>query len=540
MNWREVRKTGRDGGAKPPQTMNSTPSTTPALLEAPDLTTPLLVLAMIAVCMLLQHGKQAAEGAAWVARLFFAFALVLACGVMLAGPIRVEFAAYGPLKLAILADPLSALMFVLVSFLGLIVTRYSINYLAGDPRQATFSRWLAITLTSVLVLVLSSNLLLFTVAWIATSLSLHQLLTFYHERPTAMMAARKKFIVSRLADACMITALVLVWRGHGTWEFHELFANPAAPNAGLVAGLLVAAAMLKSAQFPFHSWLPDTLETPTPVSALMHAGIINAGGFLIVRLSPLIIQSPIALNTLALLGAFTALFASVIMMTQTSIKKSLAWSTVAQMGFMMLQCGLGAFALAMMHIIAHSLYKAHAFLRSGSVVDLAKSAWVPVGRPAAHPLVVLGSLAVSISVGFGMAVALGVTLQSDPGHMLLIAVFIMAMAHLLWTLWSSSLRQRLFLRGLGIVVLATTACFALHSGFEHLLAASLPNYAPPRSGVEHAVMILVALLFLTVLIFQSQLPAWASRPAFARFYVHASNGFYVGTLFNRITQKLSA
>ena len=540
MNWREVRKTSRDGGAKPPQTMNSTPPTTPALLEAPDLTTPLLVLAMIAVCMLLQHGKQAAEGAAWVARLFFAFAFVLACGVMLAGPIRVEFAAYGPLKLAILADPLSALMFVLVSFLGLIVTRYSINYLAGDPRQATFSRWLAITLTSVLVLVLSSNLLLFTVAWIATSLSLHQLLTFYHERPTAMMAARKKFIVSRLADACMITALVLVWRGHGTWEFHELFANPAASNAGLVAGLLVAAAMLKSAQFPFHSWLPDTLETPTPVSALMHVGIINAGGFLIVRLSPLIIQSPIALNTLALLGAFTALFASVIMMTQTSIKKSLAWSTVAQMGFMMLQCGLGAFALAMMHIVAHSLYKAHAFLRSGSVVDLAKSAWVPVGRPAAHPLVVLGSLAVSISVGFGMAVALGVTLQSDPGHMLLIAVFIMAMAHLLWTLWSSSLRQRLFLRGLGIVVLATTTCFALHSGFEHLLAASLPTYAPPRSGVEHAVMILVALLFLTVLIFQSQLPAWASRPAFARLYVHASNGFYVGTLFNRITQKLSA
>jgi NAD(P)H-quinone oxidoreductase subunit 5 len=540
MNWREVRKTSRDGGVNPPKTMNSTPLTTPALLEAPDLTTPLLVLAMIAVCMLLQHGKQAAEGAAWVARLFFAFALVLACGVMLAGPIRVEFAAYGPLKLAILADPLSALMFVLVSFLGLIVTRYSINYLAGDPRQATFSRWLAITLTSVLVLVLSSNLLLFTAAWIATSLSLHQLLTFYRERPTAMMAARKKFIVSRLADACMITALVLVWRGHGTWEFHELFANPAAPNAGLVAGLLVAAAMLKSAQFPFHSWLPDTLETPTPVSALMHAGIINAGGFLIVRLSPLIIQSPIALNTLALLGAFTALFASVIMMTQTSIKKSLAWSTVAQMGFMMLQCGLGAFALAMMHIVAHSLYKAHAFLRSGSVVDLAKSAWVPVGRPAAHLLVVLGSLAVSISVGFSMAVALGVTLQSDPGHMLLIAVFIMAMAHLLWTLWSSSLRQRLFLRGLGIVVLATTTCFALHSGFEHLLATSLPTYAPPRSGVEHAVMILVALLFLTVLIFQSQLPAWASRPAFARLYVHASNGFYVGTLFNRITQKLNA
>jgi NAD(P)H-quinone oxidoreductase subunit 5 len=298
--------------------------------------------------------------------------------------------------------------------------------------------------------------------------------------------------------------------------------------------------MLKSAQFPFHSWLPDTLETPTPVSALMHAGIINAGGFLIVRLSPLVTQSTGALNTLALLGAFTALFASVIMMTQTSIKKSLAWSTVAQMGFMMLQCGLGAFALAMMHIVAHSLYKAHAFLSSGSVVNLSQSSWTPVGRPAAHPLVVIGSLAVSATVGFGIASLLGVSLQSDPGHILLIAVFIMAMSHLLWTLWSSSMRQRLILRGLGIVVASTAACFTLHAAFEHLLAPSLPTYAPLRSGVEYAVMILVALLFLAVLVFQSQLPAWASRPSFQRLYVHASNGFYLGTLFNRISRQFIA
>ncbi|TDU72978.1 NAD(P)H-quinone oxidoreductase subunit 5 [Prosthecobacter fusiformis] len=517
--------------------MNHLPLTTPALLEAYEWITPLLLLAVLAVSMLLRDGRQAAEGAAGVARLFFAVGLMFSFGVMLAGPMRIELAAWGPARLALLVDPLSALMLVLVSFLGVVVTRYAINYLDGDPGQARFSRWLVLALTSVLALVLSSNLLMFAAAWIATSLSLHQLLTFYRERPAAVMAARKKFVISRLADASMITALVLVWHGHGTWEFHELFANPAGPYAGLLAGFLVFAAMLKSAQFPFHSWLPDTLETPTPVSALMHAGIINAGGFLIVRLSPLVTQSPTALNTLALFGAFTALFASVIMMTQTSIKKSLAWSTVAQMGFMMLQCGLGAFALAMMHIVAHSLYKAHAFLSSGSVVNLAKSAWTPVGRPSAHPLVVLGSLAVSTLMGFCFAAALGVTLQNDPGTMLLIAVFIMAMAHLLWTLWSSSMRQRLILRGLGIVVAATTACFAVHAGFEHLLAASLPAYAPIRSGVEHAVMILVALLFLAVLIFQSQLPAWAARPAFARLYVHASNGFYIGTLFNRITGK---
>jgi NAD(P)H-quinone oxidoreductase subunit 5 len=512
----------------------------PQLLSAPEWITPILFLISVGACMLLREGKLAAEGAAWAARLFFVAAVFLAGVVMLAGSMRIELLAWGPAKLALLIDPLSVLMLTLVSFLGLIVTRYSINYLAGDPEQARFSRWLVITLFSVLVLVISSNLLMFTVAWIATSLSLHQLLTFYRKRPAAMIAARKKFIISRLADACMITALLLVWSGHGTWEFHELFANPVGPYTGLVAGLFVAAAMLKSAQFPFHSWLPDTLETPTPVSALMHAGIINAGGFLIVRLSPLITQSPLALNTLALLGAFTALFASVIMMTQTSIKKSLAWSTVAQMGFMMLQCGLGAFALAMMHLVAHSLYKAHAFLTSGSVVNLTKSAWTLVGRPAAHPLVVLGSLAVAMVCGISIASVFGVRLQTNPGQVLLVAIFIMAMAHLLWTLWSSSMRHRLILRGLGITAAASVACFSLHSVFEYLLVSALPAYAPARSGVEYAVMILVALLFLGVLVFQSQLPAWASRPAFARIYVHASNGFYLGTLLSRLTQKRSA
>ncbi len=512
----------------------------PQLLSAPEWITPMIFFFVVGACMLLREGKLAAEGAAWAAKLFFAAAISLAGAVILAGPFRIELAAWGPAKLALLVDSLSALMLTLVSFLGLIVTRYSVNYLEGDPGQARFSRWLVLTLASVLVLVVSSNLLVFTAAWISTSLSLHHLLNFYSERPAAVVAARKKFIISRLADVCMITALGLVWSSYGTWEFHEIFAKPAGPHSGLVAGLFVAAAMLKSAQFPFHSWLPDTLETPTPVSALMHAGIINAGGFLIVRLSPLIIQSPVALNTLALLGAFTALFASVIMMTQTSIKKSLAWSTVAQMGFMMLQCGLGAFALAMMHIVAHSLYKAHSFLSCGSIINLTKSAWTPVGRPAANPLVVLASLAVALVGGASIALAFGLRLQTNPGQVLLVAIFSMAIAHLLWTLWSSSLRQRLILRGLAITLAASAACFTLHSVFEHLLASALPAYAPARSGVEYAVMILVALLFLAVLVFQSQMPAWSSRPAFMRFYVHASNGFYFGTVFNRLTQKRSA
>ncbi|MCB1279323.1 proton-conducting transporter membrane subunit [Prosthecobacter sp.] len=476
-----------------------------------------------------------------VTRALFAGALLAATAVVVAGPAELVLANLGPGKLSLYLDPLSVLMLGLVTFLGMIVSRYSFNYLAGDPGQARFSRWLVLTLASVSTLVISSNLLMFALAWVATSLSLHKLLLFYPERVGAVLAAKKKFIVSRIGDVCLLAALLLVWQVFGTWDFQAIFAastqHQGEPAISWICGLLVAVALIKSAQFPFHSWLPDTLETPTPVSALMHAGIINAGGFLVVRLSPLIAQSPGSLNALALVGAFTALFASVIMMTQTSIKKSLAWSTVAQMGFMMLQCGLGAFALAMLHIVAHSLYKAHAFLSSGSIVNIAKSAWVPTGRPAAHPLIVLSSLGVAVAVGCGMGALFGLQVSSDLGHLMLVAVFVMALAHMLWTLWSSSMVQKLLLWGLLITTAATAVCFGLHSGSEHLLAGVLPEYAPARSGVEYAVMAVVGLLFLAVLIFQSQLPLWATRPAFARFYVHASNGFYLGTLFGRLVQK---
>lgn len=514
------------------------------MIDAPGLVAPLALLGLASLNGILADGRAAAVNALHVARALLGAALLAAALVLVGGPMEILLAGTGAFKLSLYLDSLSVMMLVLVAFIGFVVSRYSVNYLAGDAGQARFSRWLVMTLASVCTLVISSNLLMFALAWVMTSLSLHKLLLFYPHRPGAVLAARKKFIVSRIGDVCLLAALVLVWQVFGSWDFQAIFAASAQhqgqPVIPWICGLLVAAALIKSAQFPFHSWLPDTLETPTPVSALMHAGIINAGGFLVVRLSPLITQSPGALNALALTGAFTALFASVIMMTQTSIKKSLAWSTVAQMGFMMLQCGLGAFALAMLHIVAHSLYKAHAFLSSGSIVNIAKSAWVPTGRPAAHPLIVMGSLAAAVGIGCGMAALFGLHLQSDPGHLLLITVFIMALAHLLWTLWSSSMMKKLLGWGMLVTSAATAVAFALHRCFEHLLGGVLPDYAPERSAVEYSVMALVGLLFLAVLILQSQLPLWAARPAFARFYIHASNGFYLGTLFGRLVQRRAA
>ncbi|MEZ5305452.1 MAG: proton-conducting transporter membrane subunit, partial [Verrucomicrobiales bacterium] len=287
-------------------------------------------------------GARASGVAARLSLGSFAAAAGAALALAAAGPAEWSLPGLPWLPLGIRVDVLTVVMLVLVSFLGAVVTRYARNYLAGDPGQARFSQWLSLTVASVLTLIVSGNLLLFTLAWMATSLCLHRLLLFYGDRPAAVLAARKKFLISRLGDACLIAGLALAWQCFGTWEFGGMFAAAESARAsgdasaclGWLAWLLVVAALLKSAQFPFHSWLPDTMETPTPVSALMHAGIINAGGFLVVRLGPIIVNEPAALNTLAVAGAFTALFASVVMLTQTSVKRSLAYSTVAQMGFM--------------------------------------------------------------------------------------------------------------------------------------------------------------------------------------------------------------
>jgi NAD(P)H-quinone oxidoreductase subunit 5 len=386
--------------------------------------------------------------------------------------------------------------------------------------------------------VISGNLLQFAVAWMAVSLCLHPLLVFYPERPGALLAARKKFIFSRLGDLCLLGAIGLIYVEFHTWDFQVLFERARAAagegkDYGVIGFLLVLCALLKSAQFPFHSWLPDTMETPTPVSALMHAGIINAGGFLILRLSPLVVLSPGAMLLLVVVGGFTALFASLTMLTHASVKRALAFSTVAQMGFMMLECGLGAFSLAVLHLTAHSLYKAHAFLSSGSVVEVSRSAWVPDARPRAHPFVIGGTLLTSALLTYGSATVLGVDLGKSPGSFFLGLVFGLSLAYLLWNLWGRSLGPAMVVWGLALGMIVSLAGFALHRLFEWGLASALPQGPVDWSGANLALMAFPFLLFLLVLVFQAQLPVWSSHSLAKAFYVHARNGFYFTTLANR-------
>ncbi len=282
-------------------------------------------------------------------------------------------------------------------------------------------------------------MLQFALAWMATSLALNRLLLFYPDRPAAILAARKKFIASRIGDALHRRSPCCCFgRSFGSLEYGTLFAGLRGRSARRLPGgitvaafLLVIAALLKSAQFPLHGWLIEVMETPTPVSALLHAGIINAGGFLLLRFADVLVLATPALDMLVIVGGFTALFGSVVMLTQSAVKVSLAWSTIAQMGFMMLQCGLGAWPAALLHIVAHSLYKAHAFLSSGSVIDIARASWSPSPGGAPHPA------RIGIAVGLVLALALawwpacsGSTLDRQPGVFALGTIMLLGLTHL--------------------------------------------------------------------------------------------------------------
>jgi NAD(P)H-quinone oxidoreductase subunit 5 len=472
---------------------------------------------------------QAGRMALSAAGVALVLSLALFAGTVLNGPLSCRLMPFGSEPLSLRMDGMAGAMSLLVSFLGMTVIRFSRRYLAGDPQQAQFQSWMSLTLAAVLTLVLSSNLLLVWMAWVAMSLCLHRLLLHFPERTGAIFSARKKFVVSRLGDACLLTAVLLVHRQFGTWELERLFASVASGNTTglpLIGALIAACACLKSAQFPFHSWLPDTMETPTPVSAFMHAGIINAGGFLIVRLSPLMVHAPGALGALAIIGSATAAFGAVVMLAQPTVKRALAFSTIAQMGFMILECGLGAFGLALIHIVAHSLYKAHAFLHAGSTVGSSSRTAIALRTGG----LVFGIVSALLLVGGGIVLAREWHPGAEPG--LLVVPLVGALAYGLARLWSGAGPRTALRMGLPGAVVLTGLAFLLH-------AVSLrfnPMTPPVASG--WLVSSFVVAVFTGLFLFQVLLWRFRTLPLGRAFYVHALNGFYVGTYANRALSRL--
>ncbi len=458
-------------------------------------------------------------------------ALATAWKVIAFGPLRTGLIGSDGIGFSLYVDALSAAMFCLVSFIGVIVVRFSGNYLAGDPGLVRFIRWLCSTLAAVLFVILAGNLLFF---------ALHRLLLFYPQRQAAILAARKKFIVSRVGELCLVGVLVLLQQKFGSLEYADIFKGAGQLHAAAAswqihaaALLLIIAAMLASAQFPLHGWLIEVMETPTPVSALLHAGIINAGGFLVLRFADIISLSTPTLYTLAFAGGFTALFGSIVMLPQTSVKVSLAYSTVAQMGFMMLECGLGAFSAALLHIIAHSLYKAHAFLSSGSVIDLARASWTPSPGGQPHPARMAIAIVVVLLVTAVVGAAFGTTITLKPGAFTLGAVVVLGLIHLIANGIDERPNAYVVGRTVALAAVVAVTYFTLQYAVELLLVGTVPATQRLRGPVDLAILVYTIVAFSSVTFFQSVVPRQAKRPQWQALYAHLSNGLYVNTLANR-------
>ncbi|MDU6241796.1 MAG: proton-conducting transporter membrane subunit, partial [Bradyrhizobium sp.] len=302
----------------------------------------------------------------------------------------------------------------------------------------------------------------------------------------------------------------------------------------VAALLIVATAMLKSAQLPLHGWLIEVMETPTPVSALLHAGIINAGGFLVLRLSDVLLLATPALDVLAVVGGATALFGSLVMLTQTSVKVQLAYSTVAQMGFMLLQCGLGAFSAALLHIVAHSLYKAHAFLSSGSVIDIARASWTPSPGGKPHPFRLIFSIAGVLLVTLLFSLLTGATPARQPGVFALGAVLLLGLIHLVANGIDERPNAYVVVRTLALAAVVAAAYFGLQLVAEQMFAGALPKTEALRGPLGIAIVSLIVLSFATVTFLQGMVPKHATEPRWQALYVHVANGFYVNTITNRL------
>ncbi len=283
--------------------------------------------------------------------------------------------------LAITLDHLSAVVAALVAAISLVVHVYSRRYMIEEPSYVRFFALLDAITAVILWLVVAGDLLSLLAAWFLVGVFLYALLGHDTTRAASGRYAFWTWITYRFGDLPLLGAVLLLWHGYGTLDLADIFnhvaGGPQPRFAGVdipvLAALLIAvAAFARSAQFPLHIWLPYTMDGPTPVSALMHAGIVNAGGFLFNRFAPLFPHAGTVLHLAMAVGLVTALLGSALMLTQNDIKKSLGYSTMGQMGFMVMECGLGAFSLAVYHLIAHGLFKATLFLGSGSVIGQAR------------------------------------------------------------------------------------------------------------------------------------------------------------------------
>ena len=309
---------------------------------------------------------------------------------------------------AFLVDPLSLVMLLVVSGVGFLIHIYSVGYMHDDPGYARYFSYLNLFVVNMLLLVSANNFLLLFVGWEGVGLCSYLLIGFWYEKQSASDAGKKAFVVNRIGDFGFLLGIFLIFYTFGTINFREVFAQAHNFPVGsailtIITLCLFVGATGKSAQIPLYTWLPDAMEGPTPVSALIHAAtMVTAGVYMVARCSALYVMAPLSMTVVAVVGLATAFMAASIGLAQNDIKRVLAYSTVSQLGYMFLACGVGAFVAAIFHLMTHAFFKALLFLGSGSVIhgmhgeqDMRKMGALKGKMPITYAVMLTGTLAIA-------------------------------------------------------------------------------------------------------------------------------------------------
>jgi NAD(P)H-quinone oxidoreductase subunit 5 len=416
------------------------------------------------------------------------------------------------------ANQFGAWVSLLVQLLGTAIAVFSSKHLQGEPRQPVYIVALAAVLASVHFLLLANHWVVLIAAWAVIECAMDFLLCFYRDRPFALLAAHKKRVTDRAADVLLIAAAAFAWVQVGSGSLSELWAyiaagHAASPMLTASAICLVLAVIARTALMPVHGWLVQVMEAPTPVSALLHAGVVNLGGYVLVLFAPLLGVSLVARWLLVVFGLVSAVVAGLVLLTRVSQKVHLAWSTIAQMGFMLLECGLGLYLFAALHLLGHSLYKAHNFLAASSAVQ-------DCGRKLITGTVENSWLSMLLAVPATLVIVFAIeSLTGDRGWpWWWSAVLALAWAPLLWVPKASSERK-------GVVTARLSV--ALASAVLLTLAAWIIDHAPVGAGEQPlaaagiVALIGMAAMYVGMAVFQ----LWPHAVIEVRRWVYA--GFYM-------------
>lgn len=437
-------------------------------------------------------------------------------------------------------DSISVIMYTMVAMIVYFVYRYSINYMAGDVKFRRFAGMFSLISGAVLLMVLSGNLFSFFILWGLTSVGLQQLLKLYPERKKAVRASRTKFILARMADITLLSAFFIIYHITGTANIQDILFDATTLSTlqgsalfPFVPILIGITALLKSVQFPFHTWIFGVLECPTPVSALLHAGLLNAGPFLIIRFSNLFIGMEAASTLLLVMGAISAIFGTTVYITQSSVKTGLVFSSIGHMGFSLMLCGMGLYAAALLHLVSHSFYKAYLFLRSGSVIEDVKKTNPKLYKRTGSLLRIAGSFIVAIAFFYGISTLVGQYIEIPKaityvGMIILSGVFSM----LVYSIDSENL-LRTTLKIVGAALFILSMFYLMEFSTNSFVASDIPHHEELGSLRSLISPIIIGLFFLSALL-QITVMVPNHKNLGNALRVHLRNGLYIDSFYRKL------